>query len=254
MRLSSCLVLVSTLIGLAAMALPASAATPVGTAISVRGGATAVGPDGSRSLANGAGIFLGDKVETGVFGQVEIEFSDHTKLAVGANSSMVIDTYVMQTPTTLNSFGLTATRGAFRFLTGNSAKRAYNLRTPAATIGIRGTEFDFSVGRIRPTAMALYGGYVRICSLLSSICANLRASCDVALINTNSVVKTETAALTDQQIRMAFPFLKRESDLTPAMRVGSGHCESGDHNGIQSHGEDTGRSPPQPRGNLNVGG
>ena len=171
MRLSSFLILVSTLIGLAAMAMPASAANPVGTAVAVRGGATAVGPEGTRGLANGADIFLGDKVETGVFGQVEIEFSDHTRLAVGANSSMVIDTYVMQTPTKLNSFGLTASRGAFRFLTGNSPKLAYRLKTPSATIGIRGTEFDLSVYRIRPTAMALYGGY---CPHLQSVVEHLR--------------------------------------------------------------------------------
>ena len=241
MRLSSFLILVSTLIGLAAMAMPASAANPVGTAVAVRGGATAVGPEGTRGLANGADIFLGDKVETGVFGQVEIEFSDHTRLAVGANSSMVIDTYVMQTPTKLSSFGLTASRGAFRFLTGNSPKLAYRLKTPSATIGIRGTEFDLSVYRIRPTAMALYGGIVRICSLSSSICANLRASCDVALINDGSVVKTQTQGLTDQQIRMAFPFLNRESDLTPPMRVGSPRCGSGDHNGfVPPGGENNG--------------
>ncbi len=224
MRINSFLIVVSALIGLATMALPASAAAPVGTAILVRGGAQAVGPDGTRDLATGGDIFLGDKVETGVFGQVDIRFSDNTRLAVGANSSMVIDTYVIQSPGKLNNFGLTASRGAFRFLTGNSAKQAYNLKTPAATIGIRGTEFDFSVARIRPTALALYGGLVRICSLSSGICANLRASCDVALINDGSVVKTQTAGLTDQQIRIAFPFLNRESDLTPAMRVGSARC------------------------------
>ncbi len=249
MRFYSFLILVWSLIGLAAMAMPASAATPVGTAVSVRGGATAVGPDGTRSLASGADIFLGDKVETNVFGQVEIEFSDHTKLAVGANSSMVIDTYVMQSSNKLNSFGLTASRGAFRFLTGNSAKQAYRLKTPTATIGIRGTEFDFSVARIRPTAMALYGGIVRICSLSSNICANLRASCDVALINDGSVVKTQTAALTDQQIRLAFPFLKRESDLSPSMRVGSAHCGSGDHSGVVKPNGESGVSRGDRYGN-----
>ena len=244
MRLNSFLILVSTLIGLATMATSVSAATPVGTAVVVRGGATAAGPDGTRSLAKGADIFLGDKVETGVFGLVEIEFSDHTKLAVGANSSMVIDTYVMQTPAKLNSFGLTASRGAFRFLTGDSDKQAYNLKTPAATIGIRGTEFDFSVARIRPTAMALYGGIVYICSLSSGNCADLRASCDVALITDGDAVKTQTAGLTDQQIRMAFPFLYRETDLTPSMRVGSPRCGSGSHGGSTRPGENEGNHAP----------
>ncbi len=229
MRLNSFLVLASVWIALVAMAMPAAAAAPAGTAIAVRAGVTASGPQGTRTLGKGADIYLGDRVETGIFGQVEIEFTDHTKLAVGPNSSMVIDAYVMQSRSRLKQLGLTASRGAFRFLTGDSAKQAYRIKTPTATIGIRGTEFDFAVRRVRATAMALYGGLTRICSLSSGICADLRASCDVGLVDDGQVVKTRTAALTDQQIRLAFPFMGDEGRLSGAFHVGSAGCINGDH-------------------------
>ncbi len=237
MRLNSFLVVVSAWIALVVvMAMPAAAATPAGTAIAVNAGVTASGPQGTRTLSKGADIYQGDRVETGIFGQVEIEFTDHTKLAVGPNSSMVIDAYVMQSRSRLKQLGLTASRGAFRFLTGDSAKQAYRIKTPTATIGIRGTEFDFAVRRIRATAMALYGGNTRICSLSSGICADLRASCDVALVDDGQVVKTRTAALTDQQIRVGFPFMGHEGRLTASFHVGSAGCINGDHSNPQGNG------------------
>ena len=220
-------------IALIVLVVPAAAATPAGTAITVNAGVTASGPQGTRSLTKGADIYLGDKVDTGIFGQVEIEFTDHTKLAIGPSSSMVIDAFVMQSPTRLKRLGLTASRGTFRFLSGNSAKQAYRLKTPAATIGIRGTEFDFAVGRVKAMAIAMYGGITRDCSLSSGICANLRKSCDVALFDNGQVVKTRTAALTDQQIRMAFPFMGHEGRLSAAFHVGSAGCINGDQSNPQ---------------------
>ena len=43
------------------------------------------------------------------------------------------------------SFGLTATAGVFRFVSGKLPKNAYEIHTPTATIGIRGTVFSFIV-------------------------------------------------------------------------------------------------------------
>ncbi len=229
MRFDCFLMMAWAWFALVLLAVPAAAATPAGTAITVNAGVTASGPEGTRTLTRGADIYLGDRLETGIFGQVEIEFVDHTRLAIGPNSSMVIDAFVMQSPTRLNRLGLTASRGAFRFLSGNSAKQAYRLKTPTATIGIRGTEFDFAVRRVREMAIAMYGGITHDCSLSTGICADLRKSCDVALFGGGQVVKTRTKALTDQQIRMAFPFMGDEGRLSSAFHVGSAGCVHGNH-------------------------
>ena len=228
MRFNFFLMLAWAWFALVVMAMPAAAATSAGTAIMVNAGVIASGPQGTRTLTKGADIYLGDKVDTGIFGQVEIEFADKTKLAIGPRSSMVIDAFVMQSPNRLSRLGLTASRGTFRFLSGNSSKQAYRLKTPAATIGIRGTEFDFAVGRIKDMAIAMYGGITRDCSLSSGICANLRKSCDLAIFDGGQVVKTRTKALTDQQIKVAFPFMGDEGRLSAAFHVGSAGCINGD--------------------------
>jgi len=216
--------LASALLALITMSGPVFAASPVGTAIAVRAGVTASGAGGSRGLAQGDPVYLGDKVETGIFGHVDIEFSDHTRLAVGPNSSMVIDNYVLGSPGRLKRFGLNTARGAYRLLTGDSPKRAYLITTPTATIGIRGTEFDWAIGRVASTALVLYGGATRICSRSSAVCADLRRSCEAALVYDGRVVKTTTAALTYEQTRMAFPFLRDEARVSPPLRVGSTRC------------------------------
>ncbi len=236
-----CFAMLSALFALVAVSGPVLAANPVGTAVAVRAGVTASGASGSRGLAQGDPVYLGDRVETGVFGHVDIEFSDHTKLAVGPNSSMVIDKYVLGSPGRLKSFGLKTARGAFRFLTGDSAKQAYRITTPTATIGIRGTEFDWGIERVGSTAMVLYGGATRICSLSSGVCAGLNRSCDVALVYDGRVVKTTSMALTYEQQKLAFPFLRDEARVSGPLRVGSARCAGGVH-GVSP-------LPPTGRGN-----
>ena len=58
---------------------------------------------------------------------------------------MVIDAFVFNDDNTARKISINAVRGAFRFITGNSPKDAYSITTPTATIGVRGTEFDFNV-------------------------------------------------------------------------------------------------------------
>jgi hypothetical protein len=249
MRVPFCLAgLMAGLLSILLIDSPAVAATPVGTTIAASLGATASGPEGSRSLAAGSPVYLGDTIDTGLFGQVEIEFTDRTKLAMGPRSQLVIDDYVARSSGTLNRLGLTAARGAFRFLSGDSAKQAYQLKTPTATIGIRGTEFDYAVGRLASTALALYGGGADVCSLSSGACAGVRDPCEVALIDDGQAVNTETGALTDQAIRLAFPFLRDEGRLSPALRVGSRRCDGGADRQQQRSTGNADHTPPEPQG------
>ncbi len=72
-------------------------------------------------------------------------FLDATKLALGANSSLVLDSVVFDPDPAKSSFITTITKGVFRFVTGNLPKKSYTIHTPNATIGIRGTVFSLSV-------------------------------------------------------------------------------------------------------------
>jgi hypothetical protein len=77
---------------------------------------------------------MGDVVATSARGSAQIRFVDNTKLVVGPNSQVTIDSFVFQGRSAKN-FSLEAAQGTFRFITGVSAKNAYSIKTPSATIG-----------------------------------------------------------------------------------------------------------------------
>jgi hypothetical protein len=57
----------------------------------------------------------------------------------------VLDKFVYDPRPDQSSFVATATKGVFRFVTGNLPKSSYTIHTPTATIGIRGTIFSLAV-------------------------------------------------------------------------------------------------------------
>ncbi len=90
-------------------------------------------------------IYHNEVIETGDESATEFVFLDETKLALGPNSSLVLDRFVYDPASDTGSFVLTATAGVFRFVSGKLPKNSYEIHTPTATIGIRGTVFSFIV-------------------------------------------------------------------------------------------------------------
>lgn len=84
-----------------------------------------------------------DRVITVGDGSAYIHFIDGTVLTVGVNSEVVLDKFIFD-----GDRAKTATvqlvRGTLRFVTGISDHRAYQIQTPVATIGVRGTTIDTS--------------------------------------------------------------------------------------------------------------
>ena len=148
-----------------------------GKAVGVDPDAVARGGTGERTLIVGTDVSVGERVMTGPSGQVQLVFLDDTRLVVGPGSSLLIESYLMRGGGSAERFAVNALGGTFRFISGNSPKSAYQIRTPSATIGVRGTEFDFVVGR-GETRVMLYEGAVRVCA--GSSCIDLAERCGVA--------------------------------------------------------------------------
>lgn len=98
-----------------------------------------------RQLKLADDIYHNELIETEDGSATEVVFIDETKLALGPNSSIIIDKFVYDPSPDQSSFVATATKGVFRFVTGNLPKKSYTIHTPAATIGIRGTVFSLVV-------------------------------------------------------------------------------------------------------------
>ena len=202
-------------IALGLAALPAMAAS--GTALGVDPQAEADTAGTSRVLTVGADIFIGDKVNTGPEGQVQIKFSDRTELVVGPNSSLLIEDYLLREDQSAGKFAINALSGTFRFATGGAPKDRYIINTPTGTIGVRGTAFDFNVDG-EGTEVLLFHGAVRLCNL-EGVCVTLDGSCEIGTYDlSQSTILGSSDELSKEQrgaLKAAFQYAEVQ---TPLMR------------------------------------
>ncbi|MEZ5649389.1 MAG: FecR family protein [Burkholderiaceae bacterium] len=85
----------------------------------------------------------GDRVSTGSNGRVDIRYTDGTLMAMGPGSSLTIERFKMAGAKSESWFSLA--RGSLRTVTGSIGKLnppGFQLRTPTAVMGVRGTDFS----------------------------------------------------------------------------------------------------------------
>lgn len=100
----------------------------------------------ARPLAVRDPIVQDQQVRTGADSTAQLLFLDETSLNVGPGSDITLDRFVYDPGRSKNDIALRATKGIFRFVSGSSDPRSYHLKTPVATIGVRGTIYDTIVG------------------------------------------------------------------------------------------------------------
>lgn len=105
-------------------------------------------PDGSvKALSIGSSIDAGDVVMTQKRTYARIKFSDGSEVTLKPNTQFKVDRYAYDTAKPKDdtaSFSLV--KGGLRTITGQIGKRgnqdSYRMKTPTATIGIRGTIYE----------------------------------------------------------------------------------------------------------------
>jgi hypothetical protein len=117
---------------------PAAALEPSGHAVRVDPAVNATGPGGERLIELEGAVFIGDTIVANPNGLAQIKFIDNTRIVIGPNSRLVIDTFVFNPDNTARKVTITALKGTFRFISGDSPPGAYTIRTPTMSIGIRG--------------------------------------------------------------------------------------------------------------------
>ena len=130
-------------------ALPAGAAENAGQ-IKVSKGTVQIERAGQRMAAPVGGLVQqGDLVITGADGSVGITFHDNSLLSVGPDSVLSIDRFVFDSTTHQGTFESSLKQGTLAVVSGKLAKQspeAMKVRTPAAILGVRGTEFLVRTG------------------------------------------------------------------------------------------------------------
>ena len=95
-------------------------------------------------------IFSFDDVRTGN-GRMAIQFLDSSVLKLTEHSKVVIDNYIYDPDPSKTKLALNMASGTARFITGKLGRINNNnirIRTPSATIAIRGTDFTTSVDEL----------------------------------------------------------------------------------------------------------
>ena len=96
----------------------------------------------------GMPIRQSDALVTGADGSVGVTFSDNSLLSTGPNSVLVVDRYSFDSTTHAGRFDASLKKCTLAVVSGKMVKQspdAMKVRTPAAIMGVRGTEFVVQV-------------------------------------------------------------------------------------------------------------
>lgn len=92
-----------------------------------------------REIRVGDNVYRNERISTDERGQVQVLFVDKTSLTIGPNSDLVIDEFIYNPDKNTADMAITLTKGVLRFVGGQSSKgESVDIKTPQATIGIRG--------------------------------------------------------------------------------------------------------------------
>lgn len=105
---------------------------------------------GSQRILGSTGMKLqqADVIRTGIDGSVGITFVDNTMMSAGPNSSLTLDKFSFNSTTHEGRLDASIRSGTLSVISGKIAKQspeAMTVRTPAAILGARGTEFFVQV-------------------------------------------------------------------------------------------------------------
>ena len=141
-RLTTALLLASSMF--------AAAAQEIGKASAIRNEVSVQSEDEdtSRAAAVGTGIKMRDLITSGDNSAMQMLLVDQTVFTVGPRAELVVDEFVYDPESDAGEMTARVTKGAFRFMSGRTAKNPENVRieTPVASMGIRGTIVEGAVG------------------------------------------------------------------------------------------------------------
>ncbi|MDE3046095.1 MAG: FecR domain-containing protein [Verrucomicrobiota bacterium] len=125
------------------LAIAGYSADKIGKMIAVEGGVKAIQGEEERPLTKHSDVYVGDLLVTDATGKGEVEFNDGTMILLIPDSQYSVEAYTESH--TQNRYLAKLYQGGVRLSTGMIAKKNpenFELNTPNATIGVRGTLFE----------------------------------------------------------------------------------------------------------------
>lgn len=129
-----------------------------------------------------------------------LRFLDNTNLSIGPTSSVVLDRFVFDKNPSAKNVIIELTKGGFRFVTGKQDPRNYEIRTPVATIGVRGTTIGFFVEPGRTSVLLKEGG-ITVCTRSTNSCVTTNRAEDMILITAAGISQPRPRGATEPDFK-----------------------------------------------------
>ena len=111
----------------------------IGVASVVKNEVSGSAAGNNRVIKVGAGVFQNEVITTGKASSAQLLFRDETSLTIGANARLMLDRFVYDPNRKTGEVVVNVVQGAFRFVSGSAGPGSYKIKTPVASIGLRGT-------------------------------------------------------------------------------------------------------------------
>jgi hypothetical protein len=208
---------------------PAFAQARVGEAAVIKNQVHRVTGSAASQISVGDSVLRDEVVRTGLDSAARLVMADSTNLSLGPNASITLDRTVFNDEHSYRDIAIRLTTGAFRFVTGHSAKAAYKITTSLATIGVRGTILDVLKQQGKMTVV-LQEGASTVCTG-SGQCVELTEPGQTAIITSSggkvTIQKTNTPPWTFAANCAAAAGLCSVTNFADAMPPGDGSDPTG---------------------------
>jgi len=172
----------------------------IGDVIEQRGNSMIERQGGDELLVDkGTGVESMDTVKT-ANGRTAIQFVDDTRVDVTEHSKLLIDEFVYDPNTKTGALNIKAALGTIRYASGQIAKNSrqnIKIRTPTATIAVRGTDFSMSVDEFGQSTVILLPSCTLAGSKTLCTVGEISVESDVGQVVLNQAFQATTISATD---------------------------------------------------------
>jgi len=156
---------------------------------------------GGEELAvdQGTGVESYDTVKT-ANGRTAIQFVDDTRVDVTEHSKLLIDEFVYDPNTKTGALSIKAALGTVRYASGQIAKNSrqnIKIKTPTATIAVRGTDFSMSVDEFGQSTVILLPSCTQVGSKALCTVGEISVESDVGQVVLNQAFQATTVSAID---------------------------------------------------------
>lgn len=137
-------VFIGWLIGFSGNVQSVQAAEIAGQVIRIKNTVTTVRGNETQVLGVGAIVYIGDTIKTGSAGRIQMRMLDQATITLGGSSKFKIEDYLFDREKGVGKVVMSIATGTFKAVSGGISSlqnSSFALKSPVATIGIRGTEF-----------------------------------------------------------------------------------------------------------------